>query len=430
VQSLNPADFGGDPTGRVDSTAAFAALCARLFNASGRAGNRMASHITNFGGATLDLAGGEFLISAPLVVPVLVGNVRITGGTLRASQTFPADRFLIEVGSADCVPADAQGVCNEYVVVHDIMLDAAHVAAGGVVVYHTMGATVGPNAFLAGFNQAGVLVEGGHETIVSDSWMAEYYWSDGAARANASSACQSGTTNGSVGVIFNGEDNYMSNVIVFDFTCTGVIVNGAATTLDGVHCWNGGGVAISLQGSYDIQDRIINCYLDYSQLVITEPKFVLAQGNFFYNAHTVLAGDALHGLVMRENVYSLNDYGGDESIVLQPSSSGSGGGGLPTCSKVVVEDDIDAEQSTAPHHIRATSARQSLYQQNATDWAFNFSATLLLPRIDDVAYSLVLDEGQPLVLHAARAPQGRVVHVNTASPVSGTVTMSVSQCGE
>jgi hypothetical protein len=37
----------------------------------------------------------------------------------------------------------------------------------------------------------------------------------------------------------------------------GVIVNGAATTLDGVHCWNGGDVAISLGGSYDIQDRVI-----------------------------------------------------------------------------------------------------------------------------------------------------------------------------
>ena len=51
----------------------------------------------------------------------------------------------------------------------------------------------------------------------------------------------------------------------------------------------------------------ISSYLDYSQLVINNPKFVLAQGNFFYNAHTVLVGDALEGLVMRENVYSMNE---------------------------------------------------------------------------------------------------------------------------
>ena len=59
--------------------------------------------------------------------------------------------------------------------------------------------------------------------------------------------------NGSVGVMFNGEDNYMSDVIIFDFTCLGVLVNGAATTLDGVHSWNAGGVALSIDGSYDIQ---------------------------------------------------------------------------------------------------------------------------------------------------------------------------------
>ena len=79
---------------------------------------------------------------------------------------------------------------------------------------------------------------------------------------------------------------------------------------------------------------------------------------------------------------------------------------------------------------RRLVVRGGRYQRNATDWAFDFSSTLLLPYIDDVAYSLVLDDGEPLVLHAARAPQGATVHVNTASSVSGTVTMAVSQCGE
>ena len=73
------------------------------------------------------------------------------------------------------------------------------------------------------------------------------------------------------GVSLNGEDNYVNNVIIFDFTCLGVLVNGAATTLDGVHSWNGGGVAIDINGSYDIQDRVINCYLDYSTLQVRIP---------------------------------------------------------------------------------------------------------------------------------------------------------------
>ena len=41
--------------------------------------------ITDLGGATLDLSGGEYLISAPLEVPMFFGNLLIRDGTLRAS---------------------------------------------------------------------------------------------------------------------------------------------------------------------------------------------------------------------------------------------------------------------------------------------------------------------------------------------------------
>ena len=58
--------------------------------------------MVNLGGATLDLGGGEFLVSAPLVIPPHVGNVRIRGGTLRASASFPPTRFLIEIGEDKC----------------------------------------------------------------------------------------------------------------------------------------------------------------------------------------------------------------------------------------------------------------------------------------------------------------------------------------
>lgn len=397
LSSLNPVAYGADPTGKTDSTKAFEALCAQLFNASAHASHDMASGIVDFGGATLDLNGGEYVVSAPIVVPVFVGNVRITGGTLRASKSFPPDRFLIEVGSATCQPKDKQNVCNEFIAIHDIFLDAAHVAAGGVIVYHTMGTTVGPSAFVTGFNIAGIHAEQGHETIVSESWLGEYYWSDD--KQNATTACVPDGTgrNGSTAVVFNGEDNYMSNVIIFDFACLGVLVNGAATTLDGVHSWNGGGVAISVNGAYDIQDRIVNCYLDYSVLQILNPKFVLCQGNFFYNSHTVLVGDSLEGFVMRENIYSMNDFGGNESIVLRPSAGRSHVDGekfSPACHSVVVEDEIDAEQDSRAHFVYETSAKKSLYQSNATQWVFDFSAELLLPRIDHVSYSLVLDEGE------------------------------------
>ena len=151
-----------------------------LFNVSAYADHPMASGIHNLGGATLDLNGGEFLISEPIRVPPLVGNVRIRGGTLRASSTFPSQSFLIEIGGDDktCVPKDSQGVCNEFVVVEDIFLDAAHVSRGGVCVNKTMGTTIGPSIFITGYTEYGVQVNQGHETMIFDGWLAEYYWSD------------------------------------------------------------------------------------------------------------------------------------------------------------------------------------------------------------------------------------------------------------
>lgn len=167
VGTISPVDFGADPTGLKDSTEAFAAAVAALVNTTGRAARPMASGITNLGGATLDLGGGQYLIAAPIVIPPFTGNVRIQGGTLRAAPKFASDRYLIEVGSSTCTPKDHQNVCNEFIAIENVFLDGAHVAAGGVVVWKTMGTTVGPSTFVTGFNVAGVLVEQGHETMVA-----------------------------------------------------------------------------------------------------------------------------------------------------------------------------------------------------------------------------------------------------------------------
>ena len=128
----------------------------------------------------------------------------------------------------------------------------------------------GPSIFITGFVEAGLRVLGGHETILSDAWLAEYYWSD----KHDPSASKS------IAVELHGEDNYVSNVIVFDYAKVGVLVDGAATLLSGVHTWNGGGVGISINGTYNIQDRILGCYLDYNYLEIVQP-FVENQGKHF-----------------------------------------------------------------------------------------------------------------------------------------------------
>ena len=169
---ITPESFGGDPTGKADATVALQSCVRAALLHGGRGTGPMASGIRNLGGATIDLGGGTFNISEPLVFPELVGNFQIVRGTLRAGPGFPSDRYLIEVGNHSCMP-DNQKVCNEFINVNEIFLDCSHVAAGGIIARNTMGLTVGPSAFVTGFNVAGVQVLGGHEIMVTEAWFAE-----------------------------------------------------------------------------------------------------------------------------------------------------------------------------------------------------------------------------------------------------------------
>lgn len=94
-----PRLFGADPSGFSDSTVALQkAMAALLASNTTRATSVMASGIRDLGGATLDLEGGLYNISAPLIVPPFYGNLHIVRGTLRASPQFPANESLIRIG--------------------------------------------------------------------------------------------------------------------------------------------------------------------------------------------------------------------------------------------------------------------------------------------------------------------------------------------
>ena len=89
------------------------------------------------GGAVLDLAGGEYLISQPITIPPGYSNFRVTGGTLRASPAFPPDRALLEIGYG-------MGTQNQNLDVNidGLFLDAYQIAAGCLAVNGMSGGVV------------------------------------------------------------------------------------------------------------------------------------------------------------------------------------------------------------------------------------------------------------------------------------------------
>jgi hypothetical protein len=299
-----------------------------------------------------------------------------------------------------------------------------------------MGTTIGPSAFFIGFVDAGLRVIGGHETILTDAWLAEFYWDE---HHDASSH--------SIAVELHGEDNFLTNVIVFDYAKVGVLIDGAATILTGVHTWNGGGVGISINGTYDIQDRLLGCYLDYNYLAILHPTQIIVEQTFFLDTNAHLSpyvsdgagvwrpggsGPLIAATVFRDNTFSLGQaksWGVNKTIVLDLPQGGFAPPGRPPftksqCRQVVIESSLSQETGT----VISTRARLSLTHENATDWVLDFKDILLLPWIDEVMYSIALAPGTPLVQHAAEQPSGTAVRVRTSSPVTATVTVDVAQC--
>ena len=115
---------------------------------------------------------------------------------------------------------------------------------------------------------------------------------------------------------------------------------------------NGGGVAISING--------IRCAGPRRRLLPglfysgdCKPQFVLVQGKFSGHAPGVktTGGKPAANLEVRENIYSLNQYGGNASVVVAPGA---------VCGRgVVVEDEINAKQGGGTQRILQTRVRKS-----------------------------------------------------------------------
>jgi hypothetical protein len=161
---VSPLDFGADPTGRTDSWRALDAALQHCLNQSklspngyfpGEDSTPSFGPIRDMGGCDIDLGGGEFRISRPLVLPEMNANMQFGRGSLVASPDFAGD-FLFVVGvDGSCeVP---QGSCNIDINFPELFLDGAHVASG-MQINNVMGVTIGPGGYFLNFTQYGLQI--------------------------------------------------------------------------------------------------------------------------------------------------------------------------------------------------------------------------------------------------------------------------------
>ncbi|KAJ0020858.1 hypothetical protein Pint_32447 [Pistacia integerrima] len=398
-------DYGGDPTGVSDSTDA---LEQALFDAfrSPIQSTQLIKGVPNLGGSQLHLDGGTYKISRPLRIPEGGANFMIHSGTLRASDAFPINGHLIELKSS------SNSFSSEFITLKDLMLDS-NFRGGGVAVINSLRTTI-DNCYISHFTTNGISIQDGHETIVTNSFIGQYINVGGDIREKEFSG---------IGININGNDNVITDVVIFSASI-GVMVQGQANTLTGVHCYNKatglGGTGIYVREPGFTQTRIINCYLDYTGIVAEDPVQLQITDSFFLgNAFITLK--SIKGNICCVNIVNnmfTGDYTGVRMIQLDESNEP-----FSNIDQVVVD-----RNNVRGMVLKSTVARGRVWS-NGTRWTADFSQVLLFPNlINNVQYTLQVGKGDgTFPNHLLRNVSENRVTVESNVPVSATLHVSVDQ---
>uniref|UniRef100_A0A0D9W9D1 Pectate lyase superfamily protein domain-containing protein n=1 Tax=Leersia perrieri TaxID=77586 RepID=A0A0D9W9D1_9ORYZ len=401
-------DYGADPTGRDDATAAITKAIADAFRRPSNA--TMTGGIPDLGGAEIHLDGGVYLLKGPLSLPASGGgNFKIHSGSLRASDDFPTDRYLIELSAkaAGGGSSPAMSYYYEYVTLRDLMLDCNH-RGGGVSVVDSLRVAV-DNLYITHFSTDGVAVTGGHETFIRDTFIGQSMTAGG----DPGERSFTGT-----GIRLDGNDNSVSDVVIFS-AATGIMVTGGANSISGVHCYNkatgfgGAGIYLKIPGL--TQTWITNSYMDFTSIVAEDPVLLHVSNSFFLgDANVILksVNGVARGVQIMGNLF--NGRGKGVDIVELD-------GEFKTVEQVYV-----AQNAAEGMNLRSTAARLAA-EGNGSVWTVDFSPMLLFPdRIEHVQYSLVAGGGA-FPGHALRNVSGNRVVVATDADVTATVHVLVDQ---
>ncbi|XP_043688211.1 polygalacturonase QRT3 isoform X1 [Telopea speciosissima] len=397
--------YGADPTGKTDSTEALLKAISDAFESPNN-GDLMQG-ITNLGGAQVYLEGGYYMISRPLRLPASGGgNLLIHGGSLKASNSFPGNRYLIELSASS-----SSTYSYEYITLRDLLLDSNY-RGGGISVINSLRTTI-DNCYITHFTTNGILVQGGHETYIRNSFLGQHITAGG----DPGEKSFSGTA-----ISLIGNDNAVTDVVIFS-AAIGIMVAGEANTLTGVHCynkatgWGGTGIYLRLPGL--TQTRIVNCYMDYTGIVAEDPVQLLISNTFFLGDGFILLKSikgVIRGVNIVDNMFSGSGTG--VNIVQLDQSNGP----FKTIDGVVIDRNNVNEMK-----LRATVARE-MTEGNGSSWVIDFNNVLLFPNlIKHVHYTLSTPVSGYFPNHALRNVSENRVVVESDRTVQATVFVTVNQ---
>ncbi|CAH9145735.1 unnamed protein product [Cuscuta epithymum] len=402
---LYPIGYGADPTGEEDSNSAIMEAIGDALKLH-KNGAELLPGIKDLGGLIVDLQGGDFKISTPIVFPSGVGNLVVQGGTLRASDTFPGNRHLIEL--EDDSKDKPGGIHYEDVTFRDILFDSSF-RGGGVMVVDSARIRV-TNCFFLHFTTQGILVRRGHESFISNTFLGQHPTVGGSSEEKGFS----GTA-----VDLDSTDNAVTDVVIFS-AAIGVVLRGQSNMITGVHCYNKastfGGVGILVKAA---QNRIDDCYLDYNSIVIEDPQWVhITNGYFLGDANVVLK--SVSGRVSGLNIVN-NIFIGDPNRMVPTVHID---GAFKDVNQVVID-----HNSVNGMRLKSTTGRMTV-AGNGTRWVADFSPLLVFPnRINHFHYSFYRKGGGvgEFPVHAVTNISRNMVVVESEKAVQALVSVLVDQ---
>lgn len=349
------------------------------------------------------------------------------GGTLRASETFPGDRHLIEVWSPNShvakekasvptgftdVKDENEGIYYEDITFRDIHFDSSY-RGGGIFLIDTARIRVN-NCFFLHFSTEGILVEKGHETFISSCFLGQHSTTGGdkGERSFTGTAIQ-----------LSSNDNAITDVAIFS-AGIGILLVGQANIVTGVHCYNKatgfGGIGILVKAGASLT-RIVNCYLDFTAIVMEDPVQVhVTNGLFLGDANVVLK--SVTGQISGVNVVNNMFNGNAKNMVPIIQLDGE----FSRIDQVVIEQNNVKGMSPKSTVGRLTVAG------NGTKWVADFSSILVFPdRINHFQYSFDIQKegaaGAGFPLHAVTNASNNVVVVESDKAVNAVVSLVVDQ---
>ncbi|KAL3523135.1 hypothetical protein ACH5RR_015969 [Cinchona calisaya] len=400
----NVTSYGADPSGKTDSTDAI--LKALSDAVEGPSNGFLMNGIMNLGGAQINLEGGNYLISRPLQLLAGRGNLMIHGGSLKASNTFPGDRYLIELSDTN-----KNGPYNyEFVTLRDLLLDSSF-RGGGIQVVNSLRISI-DNCYITHFTTKGISVQGGHETYIRNCFLGQKITAGG----DPDERNFSGT-----GISLMGNDNAVTDVVIFS-AAIGIIISGQANTISGVHCYNkatgfgGTGIYLKLPGL--TQTRIVNSYLDYTGIVAEDPV-QLDIANCFFLGDAFIVLKSINGLVNGVNIVDNMFSGTNKGIDIVQLDQKNGP--FTKIDQVFIDrNNVDGM------NLKASVARRSV-QGNGTSWNVDFNPILLFPDfVKHVQYTLS-SSGSTFPKHALRNVSNNNVLIESDIPVQASVFVMVDQ---